>query len=67
MVGIFMEWTMADEKLKSGVLKGLERVDPKALEDFQREMKDKVIPEIRDVVEKRRALAARSRQKQLKF
>ena len=58
---------MADEKQKSDVLKGLERVDPKALEEFQREMKDKVIPEIRDVVEKRRALAARSRQKQLKI
>jgi hypothetical protein len=54
------------EKDVSEVIQGLTPVDPKALEDFKREMTDNVIPEILRVVEKRRVLAAESRQRQLK-
>jgi hypothetical protein len=50
----------------SEVIEGLRPVDPKALEDFKREMTDEVIPEILRVVEERRVLAAESRQWQLK-
>jgi hypothetical protein len=50
----------------SEVIQGLTPVDPKALEDFRREMTDEVIPEILRVVEERRVLAAESRQWQLK-
>lgn len=45
----------------SQIIKGLTPVDPEALEDFKREMTDKVIPEIIRVVEERRMLAAESR------
>jgi len=57
-----------DNKKKevSEVIQGLTPVDPKTLEDFKREMTDNVIPEILRVVEKRRVLAAESRQRQLK-
>jgi hypothetical protein len=54
------------EKDVSEVLQGLTPIDPKELEDFKREMSDKVIPEILRVIEARRILAAESRQKQLK-
>jgi hypothetical protein len=50
----------------SEVIKGLTPVDPKALEDFKREMTEEVIPEILRVVEERRAQAAESRHWQLK-
>ena len=41
-------------------------VDPTALADYQRTMNEEVIPEIRRVVDERRALAAESRDWQLK-
>ncbi|MDA8172841.1 MAG: hypothetical protein M0Z48_13550 [Nitrospiraceae bacterium] len=50
----------------SEVIQDLTPVDPKALEDFRREMTDNVIPEILRVVEERRILAAKSRQQQIK-
>lgn len=50
----------------SEVIQGLTPVDPKALEDFKREMTEEVIPEILRVVEERRVNAAESRQWQLK-
>jgi len=50
----------------SEVIKGLTPVDPKALEDFKREMTEEVIPEIVRVVEERRVQAAESRHWQLK-
>ncbi len=50
----------------SDVIKGLTPVDPKALEDFKREMTEEVIPEILRVLEDRRELAAESRKWQLK-
>lgn len=49
------------------VIEGLKPVDPKALEDFKREMTDEVIPEIVRAVEERRKLAAESRNWQLKI
>lgn len=55
-----------DENNASEVTEGLTPVDPKSLEDFQREMTEHVIPEIRRVVEERRVRAAESRQLQLK-
>jgi hypothetical protein len=58
-----------DDTEKSDVLKaveGLTPVDPQALADYQRTMTEEVIPEIRRVVEERRALAAESRDWQLK-
>jgi hypothetical protein len=61
-----MENVMDDKKEKSEILKGLDPVDPAVLAAFEREMTEKVIPEIREVVEERRELAAKSRQWQLK-
>ncbi len=46
-------------------IKGLKAVDPKALADFEREMSERVIPEIVRAVEKRQMLAAESRQREL--
>jgi hypothetical protein len=48
------------------LIEGLTSVDPDELADFEEAMNDKVIPEIVKVVEKRRMLAAKSRQWQLK-
>jgi hypothetical protein len=56
------------DKTDTGVfdqIEGLTPVDPNALEDFKREMTEKVIPEIVQVVEERRTLAAESRHRQL--
>ena len=39
--------------------------DPNALEEFKREMTEKVLPEIARVVEERRMLAAESRHRKL--
>ncbi len=50
----------------SDLMEGLNPVDPKALEDYKREMANNVIPKIVDATEKRRKLAAASRQKHLK-
>jgi hypothetical protein len=49
------------------VVQGLEPIDPKVFEDFQKAMADDVIPDIVDVVEARRLLAAQTRQQQLKL
>jgi hypothetical protein len=51
----------------SSIVEGLARVDPEALAEFEREMKEEVIPKIIRVVEERRTLAAESRQWQLKI
>ncbi len=50
----------------SEVIHGLTPVDPKAFEDFKREMTDEVLPEIIRVMEERRVLAAESGQRQIK-
>ncbi len=55
-----------DEKKVSELIPELMPVDPKAIEDFKREMTDEVIPKILEVVEERRVRAAESRQRQLK-
>ncbi|HXJ10982.1 MAG TPA: hypothetical protein VNH19_01815 [Candidatus Limnocylindrales bacterium] len=57
------------EKKENSVLElveGVTPVDPNALADFVREMREEVIPEIVRVVEERRMLAAESRHWQLK-
>ncbi len=56
-----------DESKVSELTKDLTPVDPKSLEDFEREMNEQVIPEIKAVVEERRVRAAESRQLQLKY
>lgn len=56
-----------DESNVSEITKDLTPVDPKTLEDFEREMTEHVIPEIKAVVEERRVRAAESRQLQLKY
>lgn len=43
-------------------IEGLEPIDPKVLEEFKREMNEKVIPEITQAIYERRVLAAESRQ-----
>lgn len=43
------------------LVEGLKPVDPKRLHDFEKTMKDKVVPEIVKVVEQRRLFAAESR------
>ncbi len=58
------------EQKKSGVFKLVENVKPLpagVLADFQREMDEKTVPAIRREVEKRRLLAAQSRQRQLEM
>lgn len=61
--------TNKDNKQEKGLfdlIKGLTQVDPAALGDFKQTMTQEVIPEIVEIVEKRRMLAAESRHKQLK-
>jgi len=56
------------DKNKPGLFKlveGLKPVDASALEEYEREMTDEAIPEIIKDVEKRRMLAAESRQRRL--
>ena len=48
-------------------IEGLKAVDPKALAEFERQMSERVIPEIIRAVEKRQILAAESRQKELQL
>ena len=48
------------------VVEGLTEVNEQTVEDFRRAMTDEVIPEIEEVIEERRALAAQTRRKQLK-
>jgi hypothetical protein len=57
-----------DKKENEGpeVIQGLTPADRKAIEDFKREMNEKVIPEILEAVEERCILAAESRQWHLK-
>ena len=47
-------------------IEGLKPVDPEALDSFTQKMNEEVIPEIVDIVEKRRLKAAESRHWQLK-
>ncbi len=58
-----------DNKENEGpeVIQGLTPADLKAIAEFKREMNDKVIPEILQAVEDRCALAAETRQWQLKY
>ncbi len=58
------------DKNKSSLFKlveGLKPVDASALEAYEREMTDEAIPEIIKDVEKRRMLAAESRQRRLEM
>lgn len=45
---------------------GLTKVDPEALADYEKEMTEKVIPEIVQIVEERRMLAVESRYREMK-
>jgi hypothetical protein len=49
------------------LVKGLKPVDASALAEYEREMTDEAIPEIIKDVEKRRMLAAESRQRRLEM
>ena len=46
-------------------IEGLTSVDPDSLKEFNREMSERVVPKIRRLVERRRMLAAESRQRKL--
>jgi hypothetical protein len=48
------------------LVEGLKPVDPKKLVEFERAMKDEVVPDIVKVVEQRRLFAAESRVRQRK-
>jgi hypothetical protein len=48
------------------MVEGLTAVDPKLVESFQQAMDEQVIPEIVEVIQERRLLAADTRHKQLK-
>jgi hypothetical protein len=48
------------------LVEGLKPVDPQKLAEFERTMKDEVVPDIVKVVEKRRLFAAESRVRQRK-
>ena len=67
------QWEQMEEhmdKNKTGLFKlveGLKPVDASALEEYEREMTDEAIPEIIKDVEKRRMLAAESRQRRLEM
>lgn len=58
---------MTDKETVFDQIEGLTPVDPTALVDFEREMTDKVIPEIVEVVEERRLLAEESRLRELEL
>lgn len=61
---------MDKDKDKSGIFKlveGLKPVDANKLAAFEKEMEDEAIPEILKEVEKRRMLAAESRQRRLEM
>jgi hypothetical protein len=59
---------MDEKKDASSVfnIEGLKPIDPTVLEQFQQKMKDEVIPEIVDIVEKRQLKAAETRHWHLK-
>jgi hypothetical protein len=46
-------------------IEGLTQVDPEALAEYEKEMTEKVIPEIVRIVEERRMLAAESRYREM--
>ena len=52
------------DQLLKGV-EGLEKVDPEKLDSFRKEMSEKVVPEIKRVVEERRILASTSRHRRI--
>lgn len=47
-------------------IEGLTKVNPEALAEYEKEMTEKVIPEIVQIVEERRMLAVESRYRELK-
>jgi hypothetical protein len=55
-----------EEKSALATIEGLTPVSVEQLEDFRKAMEEQVIPEIEEIVERRRLLAAESRL-QLKF
>jgi hypothetical protein len=60
-----------DEKKKEGrdvldSIEGITPIDPAKLAEFEQAMTEHVIPEIVEVVEERRLLAAKNRHRQLK-
>lgn len=48
------------------VVEGLTPVEAEVVEEFRKAMAEEVIPEIEEVVDERRLLAARTREQQLK-
>ncbi len=46
-------------------IEGLTKVDPEALAEYEKEMTEKVIPEIVQIVEERRMLAVESRYREI--
>jgi hypothetical protein len=46
-------------------IEGLTSVEADSLKEFNREMSERVVPKIRQIVERRRMLAAESRQRKL--
>lgn len=48
-------------------IEGLTKVDPEALAEYKKEMTEKVIPELVQIVEERRMLAAESRYREMKI
>lgn len=47
-------------------IEGMKPVNPEIFKEFKRRMEEVIIPEINDIVEKRRLAAAKGRNKQLK-
>ena len=52
---------MNEETLFCGVLASWQKVDPKNLEPFRKEMQEETIPAIVEIMKKRATAAARSR------
>ena len=48
------------------IVEGLTPVDPQVVKDFQQAMNEQVIPEIVQIIEERRLLAAQTRHLQIK-
>jgi hypothetical protein len=58
-----MDKNESDDVLK--LVEGMKKVDPHNLAEYEKKMKEEVIPEIVEVVEKRRLFAAESRVRHL--
>ena len=58
--------TKTDDNNEVTRIEGVTTVDPKKLEEFKKEMTERVIPAIVKAVEERRMRAAQTRERQLK-